>query len=139
MGLVKYALGSYGEDIVSLAAQDYFFEGNRWRKAYFENLTNLVPMSRNGLAAAGAAPGRRAPRAGQDGAHLPRGHAQPPTARSTSSSRCSATSRCTTASTSCRCTWAARARRCRRARRSLHRRDVEARIGPPLEVAELGA
>jgi long-chain acyl-CoA synthetase len=48
MGLVKYALGSYGEGVVSLAAQDYFFEGNRWRKAYFENLTNLVPMARSG-------------------------------------------------------------------------------------------
>jgi long-chain acyl-CoA synthetase len=48
MGLVKYALGSYGQGLVSLAAQDYFFEGNRWRKAYFENLTNLVPMSRSG-------------------------------------------------------------------------------------------
>ena len=48
MGLVKYALGSYGRGLVSLAAQDYFFEGNRWRKAYFENLTNLVPMSRTG-------------------------------------------------------------------------------------------
>lgn len=48
MGLAKYALGSYGEGLVSLAAQDYFFEGNRWRKAYFENLTNLVPMSRSG-------------------------------------------------------------------------------------------
>ena len=47
MGLVKYALGSYGEGIVSLAAQDYFFEGNRFRKAYFENLTNLVPLSRS--------------------------------------------------------------------------------------------
>lgn len=46
MGLVKYALGSYGEGIVSLAAQDYFFEGNRFRKAYFENFTNLVPMNR---------------------------------------------------------------------------------------------
>ncbi len=48
MGLVKFALGSYGQGMVSLAAQDYFFEGNRWRKAYFENLTNLVPMSRAG-------------------------------------------------------------------------------------------
>lgn len=48
MGLAKYALGSYGRGLVSLAAQDYFFEGNRWRKAYFENLTNLVPMSRSG-------------------------------------------------------------------------------------------
>ena len=48
MGLVKYALGSYGQDLVSLAAQDYFFEGNRFRKAYFENFTNLVPMTRSG-------------------------------------------------------------------------------------------
>ena len=48
MGLVKFALGSYGADLVTLAAQDYFFEGNRYRKAYFEQLTNLVPMSRSG-------------------------------------------------------------------------------------------
>jgi long-chain acyl-CoA synthetase len=48
MGLVKYALGSYGQGMISLAAQDYFFESGKWRKAYFENLTNLVPISRNG-------------------------------------------------------------------------------------------
>jgi len=48
MGLVKYALGEYGQGMISLAAQDYFFEGGRWRKAYFENLTNLVPLSRTG-------------------------------------------------------------------------------------------
>lgn len=47
MGLVKYALGSYGEDLVSLAAQDYFFE-DRWRRAYFENFTNLAPFDRKG-------------------------------------------------------------------------------------------
>lgn len=55
MGLAKYGLGGYGEGLVSLAAQDYFFEGNRWRKAYFENLTNLVPMrtrARSGRACA---------------------------------------------------------------------------------------
>jgi long-chain acyl-CoA synthetase len=48
MGLVKYGLGDYGQGMISLAAQDYFFEGGRWRKAYFENLTNLVPLSRSG-------------------------------------------------------------------------------------------
>jgi long-chain acyl-CoA synthetase len=48
MGFVKYALGSYGQEIVSLAAQDYFFEGNRWRRAYVENLTNLAPFDRKG-------------------------------------------------------------------------------------------
>lgn len=50
MGFVKYALGEYGQDLVSLAAQDYFFEGNRLRRAYVENLTNLAPFDRkNGL------------------------------------------------------------------------------------------
>jgi long-chain acyl-CoA synthetase len=48
MGFVKYALGNYGEDLVSLAAQDYFFEGSRLRRAYFENLTNLAPFDRKG-------------------------------------------------------------------------------------------
>jgi long-chain acyl-CoA synthetase len=48
MGLVKFALGTYGKGLVTLAAQDYFFEGNKYRKAYFEQLTNLVPMSRSG-------------------------------------------------------------------------------------------
>lgn len=45
MGLIKYALGSYGKDIVALAAKDYFFEG-KWRRAYFENFTNLRPLDR---------------------------------------------------------------------------------------------
>ncbi|MCC7535088.1 MAG: AMP-binding protein [Deltaproteobacteria bacterium] len=48
MGFVKYALGTYGEGLVTLAAQDYFFEGNRWKRAYFKNFTNLAPMSRSG-------------------------------------------------------------------------------------------
>lgn len=48
MGLVKYALGSYGDRLVGLAAQDYFFEGNRWWVAYFEQLTNLAPLDRDG-------------------------------------------------------------------------------------------
>jgi long-chain acyl-CoA synthetase len=48
MGLVKYALGDYGRQMVSLAAQDYFFESGRWRRAYFENFTNLMPLSRTG-------------------------------------------------------------------------------------------
>ncbi|MBL9026442.1 MAG: AMP-binding protein, partial [Myxococcales bacterium] len=48
MGFVKYALGTYGEDLVSLAAQDYFFEGNKWRRAYFENFTNLAAFDRKG-------------------------------------------------------------------------------------------
>jgi long-chain acyl-CoA synthetase len=45
MGLVRHALGSYGEGIVSLAAQDYFFE-SRAKRAFFENLTNLKAVDR---------------------------------------------------------------------------------------------
>lgn len=48
MGFVKYALGTYGDGIVSLAAQDYFFEGDRYRRAYFENFTNLAAFDRKG-------------------------------------------------------------------------------------------
>jgi long-chain acyl-CoA synthetase len=46
MGLVKTALGNYGKDIVALAAKDYFFEG-KWRRTYFEQLTNLRPLDRD--------------------------------------------------------------------------------------------
>jgi long-chain acyl-CoA synthetase len=45
MGLVRHALGSYGEGIVSLAAQDYFFESGI-KRAFFENLTNLKAIDR---------------------------------------------------------------------------------------------
>jgi long-chain acyl-CoA synthetase len=45
MGFVRHALGTYGEDIVSLAAQDYFFE-NGIKRAFFENLTNLRAIDR---------------------------------------------------------------------------------------------
>jgi long-chain acyl-CoA synthetase len=48
MGFVKYALGKYGDGLVSLAAQDYFFEKDRWTRAYFENFTNLAPFDRKG-------------------------------------------------------------------------------------------
>jgi long-chain acyl-CoA synthetase len=47
MGLVKHALGSYGEGIVTLAASDYFFD-DRWKRAYFENFTNLAALDRKG-------------------------------------------------------------------------------------------
>ena len=46
MGFVRHALGGYGEDIVSLAAQDYFFEGNGARRAFFENFSNLKAIDR---------------------------------------------------------------------------------------------
>lgn len=47
MGALKVALGDAGHNLASLAAADYFFS-NKWRRAYFKNLTNLVPMERSG-------------------------------------------------------------------------------------------
>jgi long-chain acyl-CoA synthetase len=47
MGLTKAALGDAGKDLVALAAADYFFD-NKYKRAYFENFTNLVPMDRSG-------------------------------------------------------------------------------------------
>ncbi len=52
MGLVKHALGRYGDGIVTLAAADYFFE-DKWAKAYFDNFTNLAAMDRAGGLAKG--------------------------------------------------------------------------------------
>ena len=46
MGLVKHALGPYGKDIAALAAKDYFFEGNKWKVAWFRHLTNVEPLDR---------------------------------------------------------------------------------------------
>ncbi len=47
MGLTKAALGEAGNDMVALAAADYFFD-NKYKRAYMENFTNLVPMERTG-------------------------------------------------------------------------------------------
>jgi long-chain acyl-CoA synthetase len=46
LGVIKYALGSYGAKLVTLAAKDYFFEN--WRRHYFENFTNVVSVDRHG-------------------------------------------------------------------------------------------
>jgi long-chain acyl-CoA synthetase len=45
MGLVRHALGKYGEDLVALAAHDDLFESGI-KRAFFENLTNLRPVDR---------------------------------------------------------------------------------------------
>ena len=45
MGFVRHALGTYGEDIVSLAAQDYFFDQGI-KRTFFENFTNLKAIDR---------------------------------------------------------------------------------------------
>ncbi len=47
MGLVKHALGPFGEDLTTLAARDYFFD-DPLRRVYFENFTNLLPIDRHG-------------------------------------------------------------------------------------------
>src|SRR5436853_6155962 len=47
MGLTKMALGEAGRDMVALAAADYFFD-NKYKRAYMENFTNLVPIERSG-------------------------------------------------------------------------------------------
>lgn len=47
MGLVKTALGEAGREMVALAAADYFFD-NKFKRAYMDNFTNLVPMERSG-------------------------------------------------------------------------------------------
>jgi long-chain acyl-CoA synthetase len=47
MGLTKMALGDSGNDMVALAAADYFFD-TKYKRAVMENFTNLVPMERTG-------------------------------------------------------------------------------------------
>jgi long-chain acyl-CoA synthetase len=47
VGLVKIALGEEGTKLASLAARDYFFD-NPWKRAWFGNFTNLVPIQRRG-------------------------------------------------------------------------------------------
>ncbi|MFZ9886017.1 MAG: AMP-binding protein [Myxococcota bacterium] len=46
VGLVKHALGRYGEGLTPLAARDYFFAGHPWKVGFFENFTNLRPIDR---------------------------------------------------------------------------------------------
>ena len=47
VGLVKIALRDEGTKLASLAARDYFFD-NPWKRAWFGNFTNLVPIQRRG-------------------------------------------------------------------------------------------
>jgi long-chain acyl-CoA synthetase len=47
MGLIKVVLGDQGERLAALAARDYFFD-TAWKRAYFENFTNLIPIERHG-------------------------------------------------------------------------------------------
>jgi long-chain acyl-CoA synthetase len=47
MGLVKYALRDWAPNLSTLAASDYFFD-NRYKRTYFGQLTNLIPVDRSG-------------------------------------------------------------------------------------------
>lgn len=46
VGLVKYALGDYGREVISAGARDYFFK-DTLRATYFENFTHVVPFDRH--------------------------------------------------------------------------------------------
>jgi long-chain acyl-CoA synthetase len=45
IGLIKEALGAYGDDICVLAAQDYFFD-QEYKDALFSQFTRLIPVDR---------------------------------------------------------------------------------------------
>ncbi len=46
-GLIKVELGEQGDRMVTLGARDYFFD-TAIKRTYFENFTNVIPMSRSG-------------------------------------------------------------------------------------------
>ena len=46
-GLIRIALGEMGKNTVVLGAADYFFD-KKYKRAYFENFTNVVPIERSG-------------------------------------------------------------------------------------------
>lgn len=46
MGLVKHALGGYGDDLVALAAKDYFFD-TPTKRAFWDNFTNVAAFDRD--------------------------------------------------------------------------------------------
>jgi long-chain acyl-CoA synthetase len=47
IGLVKMALGEYADNTIAIAAADYFFD-NKFKRAYMDNFTNLIPIERSG-------------------------------------------------------------------------------------------
>ena len=76
MGLVKVALGEQGESLVALAARDYFFD-TAAQAHLLRELHQPDPHGSPRLAARVAAARRRVAHAGQQPAHLPRGHPSP--------------------------------------------------------------
>ncbi len=65
LGLIKTALGSYADGIKTLGAKDYFFEKEEWRRYYFENFTNVIPVDRKGTVEEGLEEARRALQRGE--------------------------------------------------------------------------
>jgi long-chain acyl-CoA synthetase len=49
MGLVRHALGRYGEGLVTMAAADYFFREGSLTREVVENFTDLRPFDRGGV------------------------------------------------------------------------------------------
>ncbi len=46
VGLVKHALGEYGEGLVSAGARDYFYDST-FKATYFDNFTSVMPFDRH--------------------------------------------------------------------------------------------
>ena len=127
MGLVKHALGDWGDRLVALAAKDYFFD-DPLKRVYFENFTNLIPMDRTGSLRESL---RLAARVIEDGYVLlifPRERGRNRGLCSRSRRRL-ATWRCTIRSTCCRCTWKVHMTRCQRQRAAQARHSRRRTLG----------
>ena len=111
MGLVKHALGDWGERLVALAAKDYFFD-DPLKRVCFENFTSLVPMERHGSLRESLRIAARVIEQGHILLIFPEERAARPASCSRLSPRL-VTWRCTTRSTCCRCTWPAPTKPCR--------------------------
>ncbi len=76
MGLVKYALGSYGRDLGLAGRSGLFFRGQPLAQGLLRELHEPGAHAARQFAQAGASSSRFIARRRQDGAHLSRGHAQ---------------------------------------------------------------
>jgi long-chain acyl-CoA synthetase len=73
MGLVRYALGRYGEGLVTMAAADYFFREGSLTRDVVENFTDLRPFDRGGVLRHGLDEAGRAIEAGRSLLIFPEG------------------------------------------------------------------
>jgi long-chain acyl-CoA synthetase len=72
IGLIKEALGSYGDDVCVLAAQDYFFDSQE-KEAIFSQFTRLIPIDRTASLERSLAPAEAAVRKGHSILMYPEG------------------------------------------------------------------